>query len=247
MPLSPSLDSVGSLGWSVACCAAVDAVMAGESMPPLGRAAKDIRLGIPSAYVFDDMDHATATAFEAAISRLSAAGVTVVDLPTPELSEIPGINAKGGFAAYEAYTFHKAWMVERPHDYDPRVLVRILKGEAQSENDYRILQAARHSLIDRMSQRTGEVDAMVMPTVPVIAPALADLENDAEYGRVNLLMLRNPTVANLLDGCATSIPCHAPGTAPVGLMLTAKHSNDQHLLAISSCIEGVLRDVRFGS
>jgi aspartyl-tRNA(Asn)/glutamyl-tRNA(Gln) amidotransferase subunit A len=240
MPLSPSLDSVGSLGWTVACCAAVDAVLAGEPMPPPGRAAKDIRLGIPSVYVFDDVDRATAAAFETTISRLSAAGVTVVDLQTPELSEIPGINAKGGFAAYEAYAFHKAWMKEHPGDYDPRVLVRILKGEAQSNDDYVVLQAARRSLIERMAKRTGDVDAMVMPTVPVLAPTLTELESDAEYGRANLLMLRNPTVANLLDGCAISLPCHEPGTAPVGLMLVAGHGDDHRLLAISSCIEGIL-------
>jgi aspartyl-tRNA(Asn)/glutamyl-tRNA(Gln) amidotransferase subunit A len=240
MPLSQSLDSVGSLGKTVACCAAVDAVLAGEPMPPLGRTVKDIRLGIPSTYVFDDIDGTTAAAFESAIKRLSASGVTVVNLPTPELAEIPGINAKGGFAAYEAYAFHKAWMKDRPGDYDPRVLVRILKGEAQSNDDYVVLQAARRSLIERMAKRAGDVDAMVMPTVPVVAPTLAELEGDAEYGRVNLQMLRNPTVANLLDGCAISIPCHAPGTAPVGLMLVAGHGDDHRLLAISSCIEGIL-------
>jgi aspartyl-tRNA(Asn)/glutamyl-tRNA(Gln) amidotransferase subunit A len=244
VPLSPSLDSVGSLGRTVACCAAVDAVLAGEPMPPLEYVAKGIRLGIPSAYVFDDVDRTTAAAFEAAISRLSAAGVTVVDLQTPELSEIPGINAKGGFAACEAYAFHKAWMKERPDDYDPRVLVRIMKGRVQSDEDYRVLLAARRSLIERMAKRTVEVDAMVMPTVPLVAPTLAELESDAEYGRVNLLMLRNPTIANLLDRCAISLPCHAPGTAPVGLMLVAHHGDDHRLLGISSCIESILLQQR---
>ncbi|HEY4143309.1 MAG TPA: amidase [Pseudolabrys sp.] len=243
MPLSPSLDSVGSLGWTVACCAAVDAVLAGEPMPPLGYAVKDIRLGIPSAYVFDGMDRATAAAFDAAISRLSTAGAAIVKLETPELSEIPDINAKGGFTAYEAYAFHKAWMNERPGDYDPRVLVRILKGEAQSDDDYRVLQAACRSLIARMAARTANVDAMVMPTAPVVAPTLKELESDAEYGRVNLLMLRNPTVANFLDACSISIPCHGAGAAPIGLMLIAAHGDDHRLLAMSSCIERVLEKV----
>jgi aspartyl-tRNA(Asn)/glutamyl-tRNA(Gln) amidotransferase subunit A len=240
MPLSPSLDSIGSLGWTVACCAAVDAVLAGEAAPPLRRAAKDIRLGIPSAYVFDGIDRATAAAFDAAISRLSAAGVTIVKLETPELSEIPGINAKGGFTAYEAYAFHKAWIDERPGDYDPRVLVRILKGEAQSDDDYRVLQAARRSLIERVAKRTGDVDAMVMPTVLVVAPTLKELESDAEYGLVNLLMLRNPTVANLLDGCSISIPCHESGNEPVGLMLIGQTNNDTRILAIAATIESLV-------
>ena len=240
MPLSPSLDSVGSLGWSVACCTVVDAVLAGKPILRSNYAVKNIRLGIPSAYVFDDMDRATAAAFDDAISRLSAAGATIVELPTPELSEITGINAKGGFAAYEAYAFHKAWMKERPVEYDPRVLIRILKGEAQSDDEYRTLQSARRSLIECMSKRAAEVDAMVMPTVPVVAPTLAELESDAEYGRVNLLMLRNPTVANLLDGCSISIPCHEPGNAPVGLMLIGQTNSDTRTLAIAAAIEGLV-------
>jgi aspartyl-tRNA(Asn)/glutamyl-tRNA(Gln) amidotransferase subunit A len=240
MPLSPSLDSVGSLGHSVACCAAVDAALTGEPIRSLGHDTKNIRLGIPSAYAFDGMDRATTTAFDAALSRLSAAGVTIVKLATPELSEIPDINAKGGFTAYEAYAFHKTWMNEHPGDYDPRVLVRILKGELQSDEDYRILQTARRSLIERMAKRTADADAMVMPTALIIAPTLAELESDAEYGRINLLMLRNPTIANLLDACSISIPCHKPGAAPAGLMLIAGHGDDHRLLAMSSCIERIL-------
>jgi aspartyl-tRNA(Asn)/glutamyl-tRNA(Gln) amidotransferase subunit A len=131
-------------------------------------------------------------------------------------------------------------MNEHPGDYDPRVLVRILKGELQSDEDYRILQTARRSLIERMAKRTADADAMVMPTVPIIAPTLAELESDAEYGRVNLLMLRNPTIANLLDACSISIPCHKPGAAPAGLMLIAGHGDDHRLLAMSSCIERIL-------
>jgi aspartyl-tRNA(Asn)/glutamyl-tRNA(Gln) amidotransferase subunit A len=131
-------------------------------------------------------------------------------------------------------------MNERPGEYDPRVLVRILKGEAQSDGDYRVLQAARRSLIERMATRTANVDAMVMPTVPVVAPTLAELESDAEYGRVNLLMLRNPTVANLLDGCSISIPCHESGNAPVGLMLIGQTNNDTQILAIAAAIESLV-------
>ena len=112
---------------------------------------------------------------ERKVRDMMLAGVTIVELTTPELSEIPDINAKGGFTAYEAYAFHKTWMNERPGDYDPRVLVRILKGELQSDEDYRILQTARRSLIERMAKRTADADAMVMPTVPIIAPTIAQV------------------------------------------------------------------------
>ncbi len=240
MPLSPTLDSIGSIGWSVACCAAVDAVLAGEPLPVLDHDTGDIRLGIPSTYVFDDIDDATAKAFDAAIARLTKAGVTVVPVETPELLDIPAINAKGGFAAREAFLFHRRWMETDPDRYDPRVLVRIRKGETQSEVDYQQLTDERRSLIARMAERTRDIDALVMPTVPLIAPALYELTEDAEYGRINLLMLRNSTVANMLDRCAISLPCHDRGQPPVGLMLMGEHMGDHRLLALAHRLERLL-------
>jgi aspartyl-tRNA(Asn)/glutamyl-tRNA(Gln) amidotransferase subunit A len=84
-------------------------------------------------------------------------------------------------------------------------------------------------------------DALALPTVPLVAPRLAPLEtNDAEFARVNILALRNPTVGNFLDWCGLSIPCHATGEAPVGLMLLAPGGADRRLLAIGASLERAL-------
>jgi aspartyl-tRNA(Asn)/glutamyl-tRNA(Gln) amidotransferase subunit A len=53
-------------------------------------------------------------------------------------------------------------------------------------------------------------------------------------------MLRNPGIANFLDRCAITIPCHAPGAAPVGLMLMGEHNADRTLLALARGIEACL-------
>ena len=53
-------------------------------------------------------------------------------------------------------------------------------------------------------------------------------------------MLRNPSVANFLDRCAISIPCHRPGDAPVGLMLIGEHGADRRLLSIAAAIEAAV-------
>ena len=71
----------------------------------------------------------------------------------------------------------------------------------------------------------------------MIAPAFHEVAEDETFGRINLLMLRNPTVANFLDRCAVSLPCHAPGEAPVGLMLMGEHGADRRLLALAAAIE----------
>jgi aspartyl-tRNA(Asn)/glutamyl-tRNA(Gln) amidotransferase subunit A len=80
--------------------------------------------------------------------------------------------------------------------------------------------------------------------VPTIAPAIAALADDDAYGRVNLAMLRNPTFANFLDGCAISVPCHAAGTAPVGLMLIGRNGEDARVLAAGQAIEALVAQPR---
>ena len=80
-----------------------------------------------------------------------------------------------------------------------------------------------------------------MPTVVMVAPAIAPLEADDQlYGRTNLAMLRNPTVVNFLDGCALSIPCHQPGEGPVGLMIVGQSGQDRRLLAVGLAVESAL-------
>ena len=240
MPLSTSLDSIGSIGRSVACCAAVDEVISGQPLVPSPADLSSLTFAVPSAYVFDDIDQPTAMAFDRALRRLAAAGVTIVTAELPALADIPVINAKGGLAAREAYLYHRRWLESRGDAYDPRVLVRILKGEVQTDADYREVQRARADLIARCDANTKGFDAVIMPTVPKIAPTLDELATDEAYGRMNLLMLRNPTIANMLDRCAISLPCQAPGEAPVGLMLMGHRNEDRRLLQIADLVERML-------
>ena len=84
-------------------------------------------------------------------------------------------------------------------------------------------------------------DAVLMPTVPFVAPAIADLEADDKlYARTNILLLRNPTVGNFLDRCALSVPCHRRGEPPAGLMIMGENMGDAHVLAIGWAIEEAL-------
>jgi aspartyl-tRNA(Asn)/glutamyl-tRNA(Gln) amidotransferase subunit A len=96
-------------------------------------------------------------------------------------------------------------------------------------------------MIDTIGAKTRDYAALVMPTVPIIAPPLSAFALDADYMRLNALVLRNPALANFLDGCAISLPIHEPGDAPVGLMLIGRTGDDQRLLAIAAAIEQHLR------
>lgn len=240
-PLSPSLDSIGPLANSVECCAIVDAVLAGESIEPLvSLPLRGLRFAVPRSYVLDDMDAHVASKFSAALTRITAAGAEVVEIPLAQLNELPALNRKGGLAPPEAYAIHRDWVTQRPDAYDHRVLARILRGKEQDAADYIQLLRARASFIERIANELMSFDAMLMPTVPIVAPPLASLDDDAAYARTNALALRNPSVVNFMDGCAISIPCHAEREAPVGLMIATLGGRDPQLLAIAQSAERAL-------
>jgi aspartyl-tRNA(Asn)/glutamyl-tRNA(Gln) amidotransferase subunit A len=102
------------------------------------------------------------------------------------------------------------------------------------------LVEARRAMIESVDARTWEFDALVWPTVPTIAPTIASLADPHAYRTANARMLRNPSVVNLLDGCAFSIPCSG-ADAPVGLSLSAGRGMDDRLIAVAARIESILK------
>jgi len=193
-PLSTTLDSIGPLASSVACCAIADAVMAGEDWgvpPPIP--VERLRLAVPQSLVLDDLAPEVATALTDACARLSRAGAWIADLPLTELGEYRKINANGGFAPIEAFTWHRPLLARRGGDYDPRVRSRIERGGGMTAVEYIELCAARADLIARVATRTTAFDALLMPTVAITAPPIAAFARDEDYFRLNALILRNPS------------------------------------------------------
>jgi aspartyl-tRNA(Asn)/glutamyl-tRNA(Gln) amidotransferase subunit A len=243
VPLSATLDSVGPIARTVACCALVDAVVSGEPPQPLAfRPARGLRFAVPRRYVWDGVDAHVGRGLERARSRLAAAAVTVVDVDCAELEALPEINAKGGFPGYEARRWH-ARLIERGQErYDPRVLVRILRGGAMSDQELATLKERRADFQRRLARSMESCDALLLPTVPMVAPPVGPLAaSDEEYARANALVLRNPSIGNFFDGCAISLPCHEPGAAPVGLMLIGRPGEDRRLLEAAQAIERIVR------
>ncbi len=245
LPLSTSLDSVGPLANSVACCAAFDAVLAGEAVTPIAATAlAGLRFAVPTNFVLDGLDADVAAVFERTLKRLADAGAGISAVRFEEFGEIAQANAAGGFAGVEAFAWHRSLLAERGDEYDPQVRRRILRGEAMSGADYIDLLAARQLICTSMDAATRDYDAVLMPTCPLIPQPIARLEQDAtEYNRVNLLQLRNPALGNFLDRCAISLPCHAPGDAPVGLMLMGETMGDARLFSIAAAVEALLKNI----
>jgi aspartyl-tRNA(Asn)/glutamyl-tRNA(Gln) amidotransferase subunit A len=231
----------------VNCCAALDAILAAQSpvesqsqVPGADLTANDLRLAVVTNYVTDDLDKAVASSFERALRALKDAGARLTEVTLPELGELPEINRNGGLSAAESYAHHRVRLEKDSSRYDPRVSVRILRGNKQDAADYIELRNIRANFIERVTKRIEKFDAVLMPTTPITAPALSDLVPDEAYVRINALVLRNPSIVNFIDGCAISIPCHEPGTAPVGLSLFGLRNTDRQLLSAAAAVEATV-------
>jgi aspartyl-tRNA(Asn)/glutamyl-tRNA(Gln) amidotransferase subunit A len=187
--------------------------------------------------VLDNLDAGVGRAFAAALSALSGAGAHIIEIPLTELGEVAQVNAKGGFAAAEGYAVHRPLMKVKGDTYDPFVRTRLERGKEQDAADYIELQWAREEMIARLAAITAPYDALVMPTCPIVAPALRELETPEAARKTNFLLLRNTGLANFFDRCSVSIPCHKAGDAPVGLMLIGENGADARLLAIAAAVE----------
>ena len=240
-PLSTTLDSIGPLANSVACCAAYDAVLSGESYELAALQAKGLRLLVPRSSVLAELDATVAKAFEAALKRFSSLGARVDEVPVPAFDRQADYFKGGGYAGAEAYYIHRPYL-ERLEEYDPRVGKRILLGKDFTASDYIALGELRATFMREIEALAAPYDAIVMPTVACVAPTIAQTEASMDdYVRWNLHILRNPGLINFLDGCAASVPCHEPGTAPVGLMVCGTALTDRHTLAVAAALERALR------
>jgi aspartyl-tRNA(Asn)/glutamyl-tRNA(Gln) amidotransferase subunit A len=242
VPLSFSLDSIGPLARSVSCCAILDAVLANEPIAALKpRPVKGMRLAVPTTIALDDLDAPVAQAFERALKALADHGAIIDRIEMAEFHDIGPMNAKGGFAAAESFAWHRYLITSKGDVYDPRVSVRIMRGEAQSAADYIDLLNERRSLIARVNARIAPYDALVLPTTANTPPKIADLADDKAFATQNLRALRNCTLINMIDGCAISLPAHRAGEVPVGLMLAAAGGSDHRIFELAAGMEAVIR------
>ena len=246
LPLSSTLDSIGPLARSVACCARLDAVLSGTPVrelapPPLA----GLRVGVVRDLVGEGMDAHVARTLENALAALSSLGAKVGEAAFPELLELPHVNRRGGFSTYEAWHWHRELLARGAVHYDHRVAARLQKGEQFTDAQYDELRADRARIMAASAARFAAHDVLVCAVSPVVAPPIAELEADDDaFTRANALILRNPAAVNFIDGCALSLPCHAEGDAPVGLMLIGQAGADARILDIGAAIEEGLRGTR---
>jgi len=242
LELSRSLDTVCAMTRSVRDCVTVDAVLSGAMLPVRQRPLAGMRLAVPQTVVLDGMDEHVARVFSRTLAALSAAGAHIIEIPLTELAEIPKINTPGGLSPIEGYAEHHARLARAQDQFDHRVSQRMMLGATVTAQQYIKLLDARRDWIVRVERAIESFDAIICPTIPVVAPVIADLlASDEAFFKANGLLLRNTFTINVLDGCSFSLPCHQQGELPVGLMVSSVHGEDAKLAAVALAIESTLK------
>jgi aspartyl-tRNA(Asn)/glutamyl-tRNA(Gln) amidotransferase subunit A len=241
-PLSFTLDSIGPLARSVADCVAADTVVAGEAASAIEPAPlAGLRLGIWHGMPFEGIDDTVSAAWTAAIDWLGKGGVRFTDEKIALIDDMTEVNAKGGFSPAESFAIHRARLKQNPAGIDPNVRARIERGAPMSAADYIDMVQARRRLVQAMDARMASLDALVLPTTPIVAPKLAEVATPEDFGRKNAMLLRNTAPINFFDLCAISLPLPRQSGLSSGLMLVGRNGQDRRLFAIAAAVERALR------
>jgi aspartyl-tRNA(Asn)/glutamyl-tRNA(Gln) amidotransferase subunit A len=242
-PLSRLFDAAGPMANSVSCCAILDSLMAGgtgEEDAPF--AVKGLRLALPKGYLFEDLDPHVAKSFAAAIDRLSAAGANIVDISLAEIEAMRPSNNTKSIVAAEAYQIHKARLeAGMGKDYDPFIAFRLDGGKNILASEYIDMIETRKAVWQSVQTAVRGYDALVLPTSPILPPALSSLPDIESKITQSARCLRNTAISNYLDRPTITIPCHAAGSGPVGLSLIGSRHHDRRLLAIAAAVEAIIR------
>lgn len=241
-PLSYTLDTVGPLANTLACCAAYDAVLADAPLAPLpALTVKGLRLLVPKSALLEDLDADVSRAFAAALTKLSGAGALITERAVPEFDRQAEYFRLGGYAGAEAYAIHRRWQ-DRRAEYDPRIAKRIDLAAQLSAADYVDLGLTRAAYIRAVEALAAPFDAILMPSAPCVPPPIAEVDaSDEAYFGWNARFLKNVGVVNFLDGCGAALPCQEPGAGPVGLTVFGPAMSDRRTLAAAIAIERLLR------
>jgi aspartyl-tRNA(Asn)/glutamyl-tRNA(Gln) amidotransferase subunit A len=240
-PLSFSLDSIGPMANTVADCAKADAVLANEDYADIVPAPlAGLRIGIGQGLPLESLDDTVAKTFPAALKLLEKAGARLSEEKLPLIDDMIAVNAKGGLAPPEALMIHRDRLARRGDAIDPNVRARIERAAKIGAADYVEMQQARFALIAAMDARLADVDVLVTPTTPIVAPTIAEMEELETFARKNALLLRNTNIWNFFDCCAVSLPLPREGGHNTGLMLIMRNGHDKRLFRIASAVEKML-------
>jgi aspartyl-tRNA(Asn)/glutamyl-tRNA(Gln) amidotransferase subunit A len=252
MPLSQSLDTVGPLARTVEDCALLLGLMAGadpedptavggpvpDYMKATQGSIKGLNIGVPTAFYVDDLDPEVARILDETIATLKAEGANIVAVELPEQRQLTA--ACQLVLATEAAAFHKRWLIERPQDYGPQVLMRLQNGLAIPGVSYLEAMRCRGPALSAHLAAVAGVDAVLAPVAPVAAPTIAesDVGNSPDAEAVIQRLTRFTRPINYLGLPSLSIPSgFTRAGLPVGMQLIGRSFDEAMLLRIGAAFQ----------
>ncbi len=242
IPLSTTLDSVGPLARTVQDAAWVWQVLADRLPTTIAPAtAGTLVFGRLAGYFDRPLEPPVRHAFERALTRLAGAGVHVRTVTLNDTAAISG--AYGHVVLPEAAHWHAPYLDRRADRYQPAVRERILNGRAIAAVDYLAALDACTTLRGCVDVALAACDALVLPTLPLLAPRLGTADLALEPGEhplpVRTAMLKHTQLFNMTGHPAITLPIPTD-TLPVGLQLVGRAQQTERLLAVAACCESIL-------
>ena len=250
IPLSPSLDHIGPIAATVEDAAVILQAIAGfdaEDSTSANRPATDylaalhqqpnqqpkaMRIGVPRPFFYADLDPEVAAAVEKALSVMAGmtAGLREVELEVPTDRTLQSA---------EAFAYHAAFAAGSPQLYQPETLRRIQAGASISTEDARLQREELKDMRGQIARVFEDVDVLVTPTTPVVAPTIAELQQNPDQLRPReLLLLRNTRPFNIWGLPAISLPCGFTSTGlPIGIQISGPHWREDQVLQLAYSYE----------
>jgi aspartyl-tRNA(Asn)/glutamyl-tRNA(Gln) amidotransferase subunit A len=252
MPLSQSLDTVGPLARTVEDCALLLGLMAGADSEDLTASTaavpdymaattapiKGMKIGVPTAFYVDDLDADVARILDDTIAAFKRQGAHVVPVELPDQRQLTA--ACQLVIAVEAAAFHKRWLIERPQDYGPQVLMRLQNGLAIPGVSYLEAMRWRGPALAAHIAATADVDAVIAPVAPVAAPSIAesDVGNSPDAESVIQRLTRFTRPINYLGVPSLAVPCGFTAKGlPVAMQLIGRSFDEATLLQIGAAFQ----------
>ncbi len=246
LPLSTTLDTLGPIARTIECCAVMDAVLSAEDWRPLPEVSLQVlTFGVPVDLVLDGLDAAVAAAFDHVLRNLRESGATIREFAWPELRSRDWRKSYSVFCRGEMYAAYGRFAEANARLMESKPFEIIMGGKAVTMQDKAEAEAFRSRKTFEAHDLLSPFHAVLLPTVPVVAPLISSLD-DANASEVENLLGRNNEPANFFNCCAATVPCQKSGDLPVGLMLMAPAGGDRRVLSIAKAVENRLAQARLG-
>jgi aspartyl-tRNA(Asn)/glutamyl-tRNA(Gln) amidotransferase subunit A len=243
-PLSPALDTVGTLARDVSTAARMLAVISGpdggaatrapfDADAALARDARALTLAAIPAEHLGEVDPAVARLYRTALQRLEDAGCRIVSV-TPISALEDSFAPNGLIMAAEGWRWWRDRIREQAPVMDPWIVRRFEAGRDFSDAQIAEAHARRAADIDAFQAWMAPYDALLSLTCPIPAPPIAQVDETVSP------LSRLTRAANYLDLPAASVPCGlTPEGLPAALQVFARARDESTAVAAAAAFERV--------